>query len=193
MIKAIIFDCFGVLVGKGFWNVYRLAGGDPEADHEYIDHWLNLANTGKVSQPEFRQAMADKLGLTVPQYLEIYNADEKPNQDIFDYIKTIKPQYKIGLLSNANAGVIESRIPADLLTLFDARVISAEVGMLKPTPAIYQLVADKLGVKPEEAVFTDDHQQYLPGATAVGMHSILFTGVDDFRKQLAELTAADLG
>jgi hypothetical protein len=40
---------------------------------------------------------------------------------------------------------------------FDLYVNSAEVGLAKPDPAIYQLTLDRLGVRPEEAIFIDDH------------------------------------
>lgn len=188
MIKAVIFDCFGVLVGQGFWAVYRKAGGDPVADAEFIDHWINRANLGEVTQPEFRQAMADKIGISVDRYVSEYNKDEVPNPPIFEFIKQeLKPKYKIGLLSNANVGVIPRRIPPDLLSLFDAVVVSGEVKLLKPDPAIYRLTAERLGVSPQEAVFTDDHDRYLPGATEVGMHTILYTGLDDFKRKLSEI------
>lgn len=28
MIKAVIFDCYGIVVGKGIWKIFELAGGD---------------------------------------------------------------------------------------------------------------------------------------------------------------------
>lgn len=187
-IKAIIFDCFGVLVGRGFWNVYRQAGGDPVADSGYIDHYLNLANMGQISQQDFRQAMADKLHITVDEYLDVYNKDEVPNMDVFDYIKNeLKPKYKIGLLSNANAGVIERRIPEGLRQLFDDIVVSAEVGLLKPDPEIYKLAARRLGIKPSEAIFTDDHDRYLPGAKEAGMTPVLYTGLGSLVQVISKL------
>lgn len=53
--------------------------------------------------------------------------------------------------------------------LFDAVVISGEVGLRKPEPEIYRLAARRLGVGPEECVFVDDLRPNVRGAVEVGM------------------------
>ena len=68
--------------------------------------------------------------------------------------------------------------------LFDTTVISGEVGMRKPEPEIYRLVADRLGVTPQECVFVDDIATNIKGAVAVGMVGVHHTDVDT---TLAEL------
>jgi putative hydrolase of the HAD superfamily len=68
--------------------------------------------------------------------------------------------------------------------LFDETVISGEVGMRKPEPEIYRLVAERLGVAPEECVFVDDIAANIKGAVAVGMVGVHHTDVD---ATLAEL------
>ncbi|HVU72192.1 MAG TPA: HAD family phosphatase [Mycobacteriales bacterium] len=68
--------------------------------------------------------------------------------------------------------------------LFDETVISGEVGMRKPEPEIYRLVAERLGVTPEECVFVDDIATNIRGAVAVGMVGVHHTDVD---ATLAEL------
>jgi epoxide hydrolase-like predicted phosphatase len=61
----------------------------------------------------------------------------------------------------------------DLRPLFDALVISGEVGMRKPDADIYLFAADKAGVSPAECVFVDDFQVNVDGAEAVGMTGVL--------------------
>jgi epoxide hydrolase-like predicted phosphatase len=53
--------------------------------------------------------------------------------------------------------------------LFDAVVISGEVGLRKPEPEIYRLAADRLGLAPEQCVFVDDLRGNVRGAVGVGM------------------------
>lgn len=57
--------------------------------------------------------------------------------------------------------------------LFDAVVISGEVGMRKPEPGIYLHTARELGLVPEECVFVDDLPPNVRGAVAVGMIGVL--------------------
>lgn len=61
--------------------------------------------------------------------------------------------------------------------LFDAVVISGEVGLRKPEPEIYRLAARRLGVRPGQCVFVDDLASNIRGAAAVGMIGILHRDV----------------
>lgn len=53
--------------------------------------------------------------------------------------------------------------------MFDSVVISGEVGLRKPEPEIYRLVADRLELLPQQCVFVDDLMPNVRGAAAVGM------------------------
>jgi putative hydrolase of the HAD superfamily len=55
---------------------------------------------------------------------------------------------------------------------YDALVVSSEVGLRKPDPAIYRLAADKLGIAPSRCVFVDDVVANLPPAAELGMATI---------------------
>jgi putative hydrolase of the HAD superfamily len=68
--------------------------------------------------------------------------------------------------------------------LFDAAVISGDVGMHKPEPEIFRLGAEKIGVPPEECVFVDDLRENCEGAEAVGMTAILHRGADSTLPEL---------
>mgnify|MGYP000934383170 CR=1 FL=1 len=188
MIKAIIFDCFGVLVGRGFWAIYQELGGDPIADEEFIDEWLNKANTGSISSEKFSNAMAKKLNLSLEKYNDAFKRDEVPNEEVFEYIaKTLKPNYKLALVSNATGNSVRRKIPEEKLALFDEVFISAEVGLLKPDAKLFQLALDRLGVRAGETVFVDDHQKYIDGANAVGLQTILFRSLDDLQTNIEQL------
>ena len=56
--------------------------------------------------------------------------------------------------------------------MFDAVLISGEVGLRKPEPEIYLLTAERLGLTPEDCVFVDDLKINVRGAVAVGMVGI---------------------
>jgi putative hydrolase of the HAD superfamily len=64
--------------------------------------------------------------------------------------------------------------PRDLLAeLFEVTVISGEVGMRKPDPAIFRLTVERIGVSPESCVFVDDHPGHLKAAMDEGMRTVL--------------------
>ena len=55
----------------------------------------------------------------------------------------------------------------------DDIVYSHEVGLAKPDPAIYELTAGRLGVRPEEITFLDDAPANVEAALAAGWHAVL--------------------
>jgi putative hydrolase of the HAD superfamily len=96
-----------------------------------------------------------------------------------------------GLISNSWGGTTYDRVVID--DLFDAVVISGEVGLNKPEPEIFRLGAEKVGEAPEECVFVDDLRENCEGAEAVGMTAILHRGAEGTLPELERLLGIDLG
>jgi 2-haloacid dehalogenase len=65
-------------------------------------------------------------------------------------------------------------------------VVSGEVQLLKPDPAIYYLALDRFGLTAEEAFFTDDRIINVEAAEAVGMTAHLFTDPETLRSRLVD-------
>ncbi|HEV7453788.1 MAG TPA: HAD-IA family hydrolase [Candidatus Saccharimonadales bacterium] len=188
MIRGIIFDCFGVLVGKGFGDVYAAAGGDPIKDNAFIDSMIIKGNRGEISDAVFEAIMAEKLGLSPAAFHAIALQEEQPNEPLFDYIRTeLKPHYKIGLLSNAGTGVIENRISEKDRALFDVIVVSAEIGYQKPEPQAFQITIDRLGTTYDETIFIDDLAIFTEPAKLLGLHALQYKGLDLLKQQLQPL------
>jgi putative hydrolase of the HAD superfamily len=82
-------------------------------------------------------------------------------------------QVKLGLLSNANLGFTERLRARGVAALFDDVVVSADVGLAKPDPAIFRLAAKRLGVVPETCLMIDDQVQHIDGARATGLRAFL--------------------
>jgi putative hydrolase of the HAD superfamily len=103
---------------------------------------------------------------------------------------------RLGLISNCSGDVVEHWERSPFGGLFDAVVLSADVGICKPDERIYRLALERLGVGPYEAVFVGDgHSGELAGAEAVGMRAIQvgsyhpWTGerIEDLRELLAQV------
>ncbi len=187
MIKGIIFDCFGVLVGSGFKDIYRQAGGDLAKDSKFLDAVLATANQGRMSSRDMHQKVADRIGLTYNAWYEEVRMGELPNEELLAYIKELKLGHKIAILSNANVGTLQRKFNPTQLALFDALVVSAEVGMMKPNAEIYKLTAERLNVLPSECVFTDDSEEYVKAAQAIGMQAIHYRDLVQFKNDLEEI------
>jgi putative hydrolase of the HAD superfamily len=76
--------------------------------------------------------------------------------------------------------------------LFDEIVISGEVGLHKPEPAIFELACERVGFEPGECVFVDDLRENCAGAEAVGITAILHRGADKTIPELERLFGLEL-
>lgn len=190
MIRAIIFDCFGVLVGTGFENTYRAAGGDPIADSNAINDILGRSNLGLISDNDFLVAMAQLLGISSQAWEAAIHQSEALNTDLLSYVKQLRKTYKTAVLSNANIGTLEHRIGEPWLSeCFDEVIVSADVHLVKPDRRIYQHTLEKLGVEPSEAVFIDDRQIFTDAAAVLGIHPLLYRGLKLLKTDLEQLLA----
>jgi putative hydrolase of the HAD superfamily len=192
MIKAVIFDCFGVLVGQGFAYTYSLAGGDPSRDREFVKGILGQANLGLITEDSFDEAVSSRLGISIAQWRQAISRSELPDEQLLDYIKGLRQNYKTAVMSNTNTGVLSIKIgEAKLIECFDEVIASADVGVVKPDPRIYELTAKKLGVNLNECVFVDDRQVFVEAGESLGMKGILYQGFNDFKSKLEKLLADD--
>lgn len=188
MIKAVIFDCFGVLAGSSYREIYRMAGGDLSKDAEFLNNTLSAANAGFITSDEMRQQVADRLGLPLDTWEEMVRQGELPNEQLLEYVAELRKRgYKTAILSNANVGTLQRKFTPEQLELFDALVVSAEVHLLKPDPRVYELAAERLSLTPNQCVFTDDNPDYADASTRVGMKGLTYTALPTFKAQLEPL------
>jgi putative hydrolase of the HAD superfamily len=141
-----------------------------------------------LGRQEASEQMAEILGISNEEILDIADSGEVKNEDLIAYIKTLRPKYKLAMLSNVGSRErIEQRFNAgELDGLFDVVVASGDVGMIKPEREIYELTAEKLGVLPEECVMIDDVREFCDGAEVAGMTAIQFTST---KQAISDLTA----
>src|SRR3989442_5016510 len=61
---------------------------------------------------------------------------------------------------------------------FDVVIVSCEVGVAKPDPAIFQMCLSRLSVEPRHALFVDDRIENIDGAARIGIQTFHFAGAD---------------
>ncbi|MBR5545424.1 MAG: HAD-IA family hydrolase [Clostridia bacterium] len=64
---------------------------------------------------------------------------------------------KLGIVSNNYATIRQTLDELGLTSYFDCIVISEEVGLQKPDPAIIRLACEQCGVEPEDTIYVGDH------------------------------------
>ena len=184
MIKAVVFDCFGVIYGASCNILTAMA---PIASVQGVKDAHNAKDYGYISYDEFLDEVADLIGISTDEVRDIIYKKQILNQELIEYIKELKSEYKIGLLSNVDEMTIERLFGDSTVDLFDEMVLSSSVGLIKPQPEIYQLMCDKLGLKPEECIMIDDLKTNCEGAKSVGMLAICHESNQATKQQINEM------
>lgn len=186
MTRAIIFDCFGVLTNDG-WKALRETYCTTDKLKKRA-HDLDVAvNSGFMSESDFTKAVAKLCYLNVGEVERAFT-ERHTNEALFSYIMArLKPTYKIGMLSNAAYNMLDELFTPEQTALFDAVTLSCELGVVKPDKTMYETIATKLGVLPEECIFIDDIERYCAGAKEVGMKAIWYKDFAQFQQELEEL------
>ena len=184
MIKAIIFDCFGVL----HVDVHQSFAAEFPAVADEL-HDINMqTDYGMLDRDEYIAAVARLTGATPDSVEAFVKGEHHLNTLLMEYIQSdLKPHYKIGMLSNIGRDWIDNFFNKHQLhDVFDAVVLSGEVGIIKPHPRVFEIIAERLNVEPYECVMIDDIEANCAGADAVGMKAIQYLST---RQTIAELKA----
>lgn len=165
------------------WDIYRAV----------ITRWLAAAYVTDVTATRYNPVHALERGeCTVAEFERIFAAQlvrtdgkaviaeglltrmlaaGRPVPAMYELIRGLRGKgLRTALLSNSwgTSGYAREDFPE----LFDAVVISAEVGMRKPEPRIFHHTAKELGVPPEACVFIDDAEANVDAAVGCGMIGI---------------------
>jgi len=151
------------------------------------------ATVGKVPEEAVWQNVAKALNLDssgLAAFMQEFWAGDSLDADLHQFVNGLRANYKSGLLSNAWSGarsVLDSRY--HMLGVFDVSIFSAEVGLAKPDPRIYQLALSRLGVEASEAIFVDDVQENIETANVLGIHGVRFENSLQARQAVMHILA----
>ena len=188
MIKAIIFDCFGVLYVDASRHFFEHNVANYVQLRPQLDELLRACDRGFISQVELNHQVAELTQLPFDFVHQHIQGVHQRNDALLDYVQSLRPEYLVGMLSNIGRGSMDSFFSADDRSqLFDSVVLSGDVGIIKPDPAIYALMATQLGVLPEECIMVDDLMTNIDGAARVDMPGIVFSSNDQLRTDLERL------
>jgi len=147
------------------------------------------AQKGDISRTDLMKYVRRELNLATGEYPDLMDrffAGDRVDDKLVAYIRSIKPRYKTGIISNAWSEVSEILGGWGILDAFDVIIGSGDEGVMKPDPRIYHLALAGLNVQANEAVFIDDFIENIEGARRLGMLGVHFQST---RQALAELEA----
>lgn len=192
--KTMLFDLGNVLLRfsheRMCCQLAELFETTPAAMQEQVLQQQRYArfDLGEISEDEFQQQLEAEFSLTVSR-----SALQQATGDIFEpipgmqeFVSQIRSQgLRLVLLSNTCSTHIDwIRQQYALLDHFHDLVLSYEVRLAKPDPAIYELVLERIDCAPADCFYTDDIPDYVTAARAFGIQAEVFTGPTAFREHL---------
>lgn len=196
-IEAVIFDMGGVFINTFDHSArqsmaQRYGISEKELDRIVFHNSLSAdAEKGLYSKEELLERMAQQVGIKMEDatafYMEYFSKDEE-DAELVAFVRTLKPHYKLGLLSNAYPGTREwMQKYHTFLNLFEISFFSAEAGMRKPEPEFFRLILDAMQVEPQKTLFVDDFPENIAGAQQLGMQTVWYTDREKCIPLLKEL------
>jgi FMN phosphatase YigB (HAD superfamily) len=189
MIRAIIFDCFGVLTNDPWKQLREEYLGTDAVKLDRAAKIDQLVNTGKTTFDNFAGEVALLCGITKAEVLKRFD-DPTSNDELFNFIaQQLKPHYKIGLLSNTAENWLTRLFSPEQLGVFDATVLSFETGHAKPSLLAYADIASALQIKSQECVYIDDRDVYVTAAEQFGMRGVVYVDNRQISTELQDILA----
>ncbi|MCB9113142.1 MAG: HAD family phosphatase [Anaerolineales bacterium] len=194
--RAVFFDFGGVIQRTEYQAPRQQLAQRFGMEYEDIDKLVFnspsavKATVGEVSEKAHWKAIAQRLKIKGDEIEKVeseFFAGDMVDLSILQYLQSLRPRYKVGMISNAWSGMREYLVRQKIDTAFDTLTISAEVGEAKPDAKIYLLALEQAQVKASEAVFVDDVAKNIEACEKVGMKGILFKDPNESMKQLKKL------
>ncbi len=129
---------------------------------------------GEISQATFERELAALLGVEPTGLIAGLLAGLEPDRQVIQAAAAAREAgIRVGVITNSwGTDPYDPYADHHLDEHYDAVVISGEVGLRKPDPAIYLLATEKLGLPVGRCVFVDDVAANLPAAAELGMATV---------------------
>ncbi|MGD8717336.1 MAG: HAD-IA family hydrolase [Candidatus Zixiibacteriota bacterium] len=206
--RAVIFDLFGTLVEIFSMREYEALVDEMcevlgVAPADFMARWDEKADArtrGEVTVRDSLFRLCRDLGVDVTaeqveraaaMRVDFVRRVLVPRDDAVATLAALRERgFKLALISDCSEEVVEAWPGSELAAHFDVAILSAEVGLKKPSPEIYGLATDGLGVEAGACLYVGDGgSRELTGAEAVGMDALMIRPADDagaFRRDADE-------
>ena len=194
-IKAIVFDFGGVLVGWDPRNLYRRFF--PEQTQAMEDFLSEVNFMEWNAQQDKGRSFAEGVAILSEQFphrAELIRAYHEnwiesitgPINGTVELLRALKEKgHAVYGLSNWSSETFPIvRHEFNFLELFDGVILSGEVKLIKPEPAIYELCLQLIGKPANECLFIDDSQANISAATKMGFDTVHFKSPDQLKDEL---------
>lgn len=185
MIKFIYFDVGSVIVDNqaAVESVMNMYGVSRDEIFAIVDANWKAGCRGTLSNKDYFALFTKKFGITHPSsdMTDFWSDHQTFYQETHDFIHELVKEYRLGILSNAELGILQKLLDKKKIPNVHWEVIveSAQHGTIKPEEKIYEIAESLVpDLKSEELFFIDDHVEMVEAAKKRGWHGEVFDPKD---------------
>ncbi|HVM75845.1 MAG TPA: HAD family phosphatase [Candidatus Saccharimonadales bacterium] len=198
-IRAVVLDYGEVLCRRPKAQIFaRMAKLFRMQPAEYFEAYIASRgpyDQGVVGPEEYWRGFAGRSGVSADEatIAQLREWDTEMwgdvSEEMTDWVARLdEAGMKTALLSNMQHDMAAyARKNFAWLRHIDEQVLSCEVGLIKPDPAIFHLTAERIGVQSEEVLLVDDREANVASAKGTGMAGIRFQNVGQLREELEDM------
>ena len=193
--QVVVFDLGGVLIDWNPRHLYRKLFDDEAAMEWFLAEvchtaWNEEQDRGRAFAAAVEEATArhpdhrPQIAAYFERWDEMMAGPIEGAVAILEELKNAG--YELHALTNWSAETFPfARDRFAFLDWFNSILVSAEVGLIKPDPAIFELLLERIGRRPHECVYIDDSARNVAAAAALGLDAIHFESSDRLREALS--------
>ncbi len=184
MIKNVIFDLGGVVIGRDFSRFGEKVGRIFSffSGFDFPECWKEF-DRGTLTQQEVAQELARLNDCTVEESAAAIERVAELMQEIPEtgaLVRELKRRgFRLFILSNMPIEFYESIEKLEIIGEFEGAVISSHERLIKPDPRIFGLIMDRYDLEPNETLFVDDKRKNVDTATGLGMQAVHFASLEE--------------
>jgi putative hydrolase of the HAD superfamily len=182
--KVILFDFFGVISSEVSPIFFKRYFNEEEAKI-VKEEIMSKGDKGELSEEEIYELIAKRVNETPLKVKEDFKELIHINYELVSYIKELKKEYRIYLLSNAVSSFLRRILKENnLYELFNEVYISGEIKLIKPYKEYFNYVIEKENLDPSMCIMIDDNKKNIEGAISCNLNGIVFTNNKDLKEKL---------
>jgi len=198
-IDAVVFDVGGVLIDWDPRHLYRKIFHDADWMETFLSEvctpaWHSQHDLGvpfSTSIPALgteHPEWADEIRAWADRFAEMWKGPVPGSVEVFAALRASdnrSPIYAATNWGSDNWKLAKTLFP--FLEWFDGELVSADVGLLKPDPRLFELLMRRFRLTPSSTLYIDDNSENIKQACQTGFVVHHFTDADGLTRRLERL------